>query len=58
MTTTGITKASWLMLLGAIVLWALLFWPTLLQLESVWRGSDTYSHAYFIPLIVLWLLHR
>jgi len=58
MTTAGITKASWLVLLGAIALWASLFWPTLLQLESVWHGSDTYSHAYFIPLIVLWLLHR
>lgn len=58
MNTTGIAKMSWLVLVLALVLWALLFWPTLLQLESVWRGSDTYSHAYFIPLIVLWLFHR
>lgn len=58
MNTAAIAKMSWLVLTTALLLWALLFWPTLQQLESVWHGSDTYSHAYFIPLIVLWLFHR
>jgi exosortase A len=38
-----------------IALAALLFWPTLLQIELVWRGSDTYSHSYIVPVIVYWL---
>lgn len=58
MKLSAISKTSWGLLAAALMLWVLLFWPTLVQLESVWQGSDTYSHAYFIPLIVLWLLHR
>ncbi|WP_333797337.1 exosortase A [Rheinheimera sp.] len=58
MKLSAISKTSWGLLAATLILWALLFWPTLLQLESVWQGSDTYSHAYFIPVIVLWLLYR
>ena len=58
MNSAKIANSSWLLLFAALAMWALLFWPTLQQLELVWRGSDTYSHAYFIPLIVLWLFHR
>lgn len=36
--------------------WLLVFWPSLVAMESVWRGSDTYTHAYAVPLIILWLL--
>mgnify|MGYP004701584205 CR=1 FL=1 len=36
--------------------WFGLFWPSLVQMESVWRGSDTYTHAYAVPFIIAWLL--
>lgn len=58
MSITVISRTSLGLLAATLILWALLFWPTLVQLESVWQGSDTYSHAYFIPLIVLWLWYR
>jgi len=41
-----------------IALATLLFWPTLQQIELVWRGSDTYSHSYLVPLIALWLYRQ
>jgi exosortase A len=37
--------------------WALVFWPTLQNMEAVWRSSDTYTHCYIIPLISAWLLY-
>ncbi len=37
--------------------WALVFWPTLQNMEAVWRSSDTYTHCYIIPLIAAWLLY-
>ncbi len=37
--------------------WAGVFWPTLQNMEAVWRGSDTYMHCYVIPLISAWLLY-
>ncbi len=39
------------------VVWALVFWPTLQNMEAVWRSSDTYTHCYIIPLIAAWLLY-
>jgi exosortase A len=39
-----------------IVGWFGLFWPSLVQMEAVWRGSDTYTHAYAVPFIIAWLL--
>lgn len=39
------------------LLWAGIFWPTLQNMESVWRGSDTYMHCYVIPFIAVWLLY-
>lgn len=42
-----------LLLLG----WTVVFWPTLQNMEQVWRGSDTYMHCYLIPLIALWLCY-
>ncbi|RVU37615.1 exosortase A [Rheinheimera riviphila] len=46
---------AWLLLL--IAGWTLVFWPTLQNMEQVWRGSDTYMHCYLIPLIALWLCY-
>lgn len=37
--------------------WALVFLPTLQNMEAVWRSSDTYTHCYIIPLIAAWLLY-
>ena len=44
--------------IGALLLaaWAWTFWSTLVSMEVVWRGSETYMHCYFIPLISLWLI--
>lgn len=39
-----------------ITLWVLTFWPTLVSMENVWRGSETYMHCYFIPVISAWLI--
>ncbi len=45
-----------LALIFALYTW--LFWPTLVDIEQVWRGSDTYSHSYIIPLIIYWLYRQ
>lgn len=45
-----------LALAGLLALWLALFWPTLQDMESVWRNSDTYMHCYLVPLIALWLI--
>ncbi len=44
-------------LLALILGWVIVFWPTLQNMEQVWRGSDTYMHCYLIPLIALWLCY-
>ncbi len=49
-------KSVLLSLILVLFGWLLAFWPTLIAMESVWRGSDTYTHAYAVPLIILWLL--
>ena len=49
---------SWSGLIALLVGWALLFWPTLVDMEQVWRGSDTYMHCYLVPLISLWLIRE
>lgn len=43
------------LLLFFVSLWLLVFWPTLAEMERVWRGSDTYMHCYVVPLIAAWL---
>lgn len=48
------TISLFLLLVAA---WTLVFWPTLQNLEQVWRSSDTYTHCYVIPLISAWLLY-
>lgn len=46
------------LLISLVVVWAVVFWPTLQNMEQVWRGSDTYMHCYLIPLIALWLCYE
>lgn len=40
----------------AAYLWV--FWPSLAKMESIWRHSETYMHAYLILPISLWLIWR
>jgi exosortase A len=35
-----------------------LFWPTLLQMESIWRHSETYMHCYFIVPMALYMVWK
>ncbi len=49
-------KTALVRLLLLLAAWFVLFWPSLVAMEAVWRGSDTYTHAYAVPLIILWLL--
>ncbi len=41
-----------------MLLWALVFFDSLLAMEAIWRRSDTFAHGYFILPIVLWLFWR
>lgn len=53
---TGNMFSYWLraaVLLGAATV---LLWPTLLQMESVWRHSETYMHCYFIVPIAAYMV--
>jgi len=49
-------KTALALLLLILAGWLLVFWPSLVAMEAVWRGSDTYTHAYAVPFIILWLL--
>ena len=55
MSRQQITFIGWL--LSLVLGWALVFWPTIQNMEQVWRGSDTYMHCYLIPVIALWLCY-
>ena len=39
-----------------MVLWA--FWNTGASMVSIWDGSQTFTHAYLVPPIALWLAWR
>lgn len=42
---------------SALLLIALIaFWPTLVQMEEVWRHSETYMHCYFIVPMSLYMM--
>jgi exosortase A len=45
------------LLLLIVLCWAMVFLPTLQNMELVWRGSDTYMHCYLIPVIAMWLCY-
>lgn len=46
----------WLMFSFLLTAWVISFWPTLVEMERVWRGSDTYMHCYLVPVICAWLI--
>jgi exosortase A len=35
-----------------------LFWPTLVEMEAIWRGTDTYMHCYFILPMALYMMSK
>jgi len=41
-----------------LISWLGLFFDNLVQMETVWRNSNTFTHGYFILPIVLWLIWR
>jgi exosortase A len=49
-------KSALALLTMLLAAWLWVFWPSLSAMEAVWRGSDTYTHAYAVPLIIGWLL--
>jgi len=47
--------------LGSLVLMLLsfaLFWPTLIEMEAIWRSTDTYMHCYFIVPMALYMMWK
>ncbi len=50
-----ITRTHYLFLFFIIGMWTFTYWSTLVDMERVWRGSETYMHCYILPLIALWL---
>lgn len=58
--TKRITSLTLIYALGALLLggYLLVFWPSLLSMESIWRHSETYMHGYLIAPISLWLIYR
>lgn len=45
----------WFRSLLLLLLAVILFWPTLVQMESVWRHSETFMHCYFIVPMAIYL---
>lgn len=41
-----------------IILTCVMFWPTLLEMEAIWRGTDTYMHCYFIFPMALYMVSK
>lgn len=41
-----------------LLLWLIVFWPTLVSTADIWMRSDTYAHGMIIPLISAWLIWR
>lgn len=58
--TNRLTPPTIVYALGTVLLgvYLLVFWPSLLSMESIWRHSETYIHGYLIAPISLWLLYR
>lgn len=53
---TGSTFSTWFRALPLFAMTLAVFWPTLLQMESVWRHSETYMHCYFIIPMALYMI--
>jgi exosortase A len=50
-------KALWSLTLLLLV-YAAVFWPSLMSMAAIWWRSETYAHGMLIPLISLWLIIR
>lgn len=53
---TGNMFSYWLRAAVLFAAAAVLLWPTLQQMESVWRHSETYMHCYFILPIAAYMV--
>jgi len=53
---TGSRFSPWFRAIPLFALALAVFWPTLLQMESVWRHSETYMHCYFIIPMALYMV--
>lgn len=51
-------RRSLLVLLSVVAVVAGLHRETLVVMERVWAGSETFTHAYLVPVITAWLLWR
>ncbi len=47
--------APWLLLAAAVLL---IFHDTAAQMVGIWIRSETFAHAFLVPLIVVWLVWR
>lgn len=44
-------------LLCALLIWILYwYWDSVVAMVSIWARSDTYAHAFVVPLITFWLI--
>ncbi len=41
-----------------LLVYAVIFWPSLMSMAAIWWRSETYAHGMLIPLISLWLIIR
>ena len=42
----------------AVTAWLVVFGSGVLDMEAIWRRSDTFAHGYFILPLSLWLVYR
>ena len=59
-TRPGFVLSRWhgslaVFVIGVIAL-LVLFWPTAVSMERIWRGSDTFQHTYIIPFVLAYLV--
>lgn len=41
-----------------VVIWAGLFWPTIVATVTIWLKSETFAHGFAVLPIIIWLLWR
>jgi exosortase A len=58
MTHSSAWRNSLLALLLAFALIGACYWPTLVGMVDIWERSGTFTHAFLVPPISLWLIWR
>lgn len=58
MTHSSTWRNSLLALLLAFALIGVCYWPTLAGMLDIWERSGTFTHAFLVPPISLWLIWR